>query len=67
MTPRSVPKELDVAIHPGGYAGFCGLLKTGWLFATRADPQAEGEVERLPGYMETNFEPAGAPVPARTS
>jgi len=39
------------------YAGFCGQLPVGWLFCEPADPQAKGCVERLQGYMETNFEP----------
>ena len=39
------------------YAAFCGQLKCGWLFCEPADPQAKGVVERLQGYMETNFEP----------
>jgi transposase len=40
------------------YAAFCGQLPVGWLFCEPADPQAKGCVERLQGYMETNFEPA---------
>ena len=39
------------------YAAFCGQLPVGWLFCEPADPQAKGVVERLQGYMETNFEP----------
>ena len=39
------------------YAAFCGQLPVGWLFCEPADPQAKGCVERLQGYMETNFEP----------
>ena len=39
------------------YAAFCGQLPVGWLFCELADPQAKGCVERLQGYMETNFEP----------
>jgi hypothetical protein len=39
------------------YAGFCGQLPVGWYFCEPADPQAKGCVERLQGYMETNFEP----------
>jgi hypothetical protein len=67
VSPRSVPKELGGAIDPGGYAGSWGLLTTGWLFCEPAEPQVEGDVVRLPGCMETSFEAAGAPVPARTS
>jgi transposase len=39
------------------YAAFCGQLKVDWRFCEPADPQAKGAVERLQGYMETNFEP----------
>lgn len=39
------------------YAGFCGRLRLDWYFCQPADPQAKGAVERLQGYMESNFEP----------
>ena len=39
------------------YAAFCGQLPVDWYFCEAADPQAKGGVERLQGYMETNFEP----------
>jgi len=39
------------------YAGFCGQLRLDWYFCQPADPQAKGAVERLQGYMESNFEP----------
>lgn len=39
------------------YAAFCGQLKVDWYFCEPADPEAKGCVERLQGYMETNFEP----------
>lgn len=39
------------------FAGFCGELKVDWHFCLPADPQAKGAVERLQGYLETNFEP----------
>lgn len=39
------------------YAAFCGQLKADWCFCEPADPEAKGCVERLQGYMETNFEP----------
>jgi transposase len=42
------------------YAGFCGQLKVDWHFCAAADPQAKGVVERLQGYVETNFEPGRA-------
>jgi transposase len=47
---------------PGGqptaeFAALCGRLPVGWRFCPRRDPQAKGAVERLQGYLETNFEP----------
>ena len=47
---------------PGGqptaeFAALCGRLRVGWHFCRRRDPQAKGAVERLQGYLETNFEP----------
>jgi hypothetical protein len=39
------------------YAGFCGQLLLDWYFCEAKDPQAKGVVERLQGYLETNFEP----------
>jgi transposase len=39
------------------FAALCGLLRVGWRFCERADPQAKGAVERVQGYLETNFEP----------
>src|SRR3954452_23151761 len=39
------------------FAAFCGLLRVGWRFCEPADPQAKGAVERVQGYLETNFEP----------
>ena len=50
-------------MHAGGarptrdYAAWCGQLPVGWYFCEPADPQAKGAVERLQGYLETNFEP----------
>jgi transposase len=38
------------------FAALCGQLKLGWRFCEPADPQAKGAVERLQGYLETNFE-----------
>jgi transposase len=55
--------DREGCLHAGGgrptdsYAAFCGQLKTDWLFCEPSDPQAKGVVERLQGYMETNFEP----------
>jgi transposase len=55
--------DREGCLHAGGgrptdaYAGFCGQLPVDWYFCEPADPQAKGGVERLQGYMETNFEP----------
>ncbi len=55
--------DREGCLHAGGgrpterYAAFCGQLKVDWQFCEPADPQAKGVVERLQGYMETNFEP----------
>jgi len=52
------------ALHSGGerptgvYASFCGQLQVGWRFCEAADPRAKGAVERLQGYLETNFAPS---------
>jgi hypothetical protein len=56
--------DREGALHAGGgrpsdvFAAFCGQLRVGWRFCEPADPQAKGVVERLQGYLETNFEPA---------
>ena len=56
--------DREGCLHAGGgrptetYAAFCGRLPVDWYFCGPADPQAKGAVERLQGYMETNFEPA---------
>jgi len=39
------------------FAALCGRLRVGWRFCRPRDPQAKGAVERLQGYLETNFEP----------
>ena len=39
------------------YAALCGQLPVDWHFCAPADPEAKGVVERLQGYIETNFEP----------
>jgi transposase len=55
--------DREGCLHSGGgrptdvYAAFCGGLRVDWHFCEPADPQAKGCVERLQGYMETNFEP----------
>ncbi len=61
--PELMVWDREGALHAGGgrptdvYAGFCGRLPVDWLFCEPADPQAKGAVERLQGYLETNFEP----------
>jgi transposase len=61
--PGTLVWDREGALHAGGgrptgpYAAFCGRLRVGWRFCEAADPQAKGVVERLQGYLETNFEP----------
>lgn len=61
--PRLMVWDREGCLHAGrgrptdAYAGFCGQLKLDWYFCQPADPQAKGAVERLQGYMESNFEP----------
>jgi transposase len=62
--PELMVWDREGCLHAGSgrptqaYAAFCGQLPVGWLFCEPADPQAKGCVERLQGYLETNFEPA---------
>jgi transposase len=55
--------DREGALHAGGgrptdvYAAFCGQLPVDWYFCEAKDPQAKGAVERLQGYLESNFEP----------
>ncbi|MBA3748100.1 MAG: IS21 family transposase [Solirubrobacterales bacterium] len=61
--PQLLVWDREGALHAGGgrptdvYAGFCGRLALDWHFCAPADPEAKGCVERLQGYLETNFEP----------
>jgi transposase len=61
--PELMVWDREGCLHAGGgrptegYAAFCGQLPVGWLFCEPSDPQAKGAVERLQGYVETNFEP----------
>lgn len=61
--PELMVWDREGCLHAGAgrptdvYAGFCGQLPVDWLFCEPADPQAKGAVERLQGYLETNFEP----------
>ena len=61
--PRLMVWDREGCLHAGrgrptdAYAGFYGQLRLDWYFCQPADPQAKGAVERLQGYMESNFEP----------
>ena len=61
--PQLLVWDREGCLHAGGgrptdaYAAFCGQLMLDWYFCQPADPQAKGAVERLQGFMETNFEP----------
>ena len=60
--PQLLVWDRQAGIHAHGgrptsdFAALCGLLKVGWRFCEPGDPQAKGAVERLQGYLETNFE-----------
>jgi transposase len=60
--PQTLVWDRQAGIHArdgrptAEFAALCGLLKVGWRFCEPADPQAKGAVERLQGYLETNFE-----------
>jgi hypothetical protein len=55
--------DREGSLHAGGgrptetYAAFCGQLLLDWYFCEAGDAPAKGGVERLQGYLETNFEP----------
>ena len=55
--------DREGSLHAGGgrptevYAAFCGQLLLDWYFCEPKDPQTKGGVERMQGYLETNFEP----------
>jgi transposase len=61
--PQVMVWDREGALHAGGgrptdvYAAFCGQLAVDWHFCEPADPQAKGAVERLQGFLESNFEP----------
>jgi transposase len=61
--PRLMVWDREGCLHAGGgrptdvYAAFCGGLLVDWYFCEPKDPQAKGVVERLQGYIESNFEP----------
>jgi transposase len=60
--PQTLVWDRQAGIHArdgrptAEFAALCGQLKIGWRFCEPADPQAKGAVERLQGYLETNFE-----------
>jgi transposase len=61
--PELMVWDREGCLHAGGgrptevYAGFCGQLPVDWHFCDPGDAPAKGAVERLQGYLETNFEP----------
>jgi transposase len=61
--PELMVWDREGCLHAGGgrptdvYAGFCGRLPVDWYFCAPGDAPAKGGVERLQGYLETNFEP----------
>ena len=61
--PELLVWDREGALHAGdgrptdAYAALCGRLAVDWQFWEPADPEAKGVVERLQGYLETNFEP----------
>jgi transposase len=61
--PQLLVWDREGALHAGEgrptdvYAAFCGQLRIDWHFCAPADPESKGLVERLQGYLETNFEP----------
>ena len=61
--PEVLVWDREGCLHAGAgrptesLAAFCGQLKVDWRFCEPSDPQAKGVVERLQGYIETNFEP----------
>jgi transposase len=60
--PQTLVWDRQAGIHAregrptAEFAALCGQLRIGWRFCEPADPQAKGAVERLQGYLETNFE-----------
>jgi len=61
--PELMVWDREGCLHAGGgrptevYAAFCGQLPVDWYFCEAGDAPAKGGVERLQGYLETNFEP----------
>ena len=76
--PELMVWDREGCLHAGGgrptdlYAAFCGQLRLDWYFCEKGDAPAKGGVERLQGYLETNFgaraalcQPPGLPAAAR--
>jgi hypothetical protein len=61
--PQTLVWDRQAGIHArdgppnDAFAAFCGQLKGGWHFCEPTDPPANGAVERVQGYAETNFKP----------
>jgi Mu transposase, C-terminal domain len=61
--PETLVWDREGALHAGGgrptepFAAFCGQLELDWRFLEPRDPESKGVVERLQGFIETNFEP----------
>ena len=61
--PQLMVWDREGCLHAGGgrptdaYASFCGQLLLDWYFCEKGDAPAKGGVERIQGYLETNFEP----------
>ena len=61
--PQLLVWDREGCLHAGGgrptdvYAAFCGQLPVDWYFCEAGDAPAKGGVERIQGYLESNFEP----------
>jgi transposase len=61
--PERLVWDREGAIHAGGgrptdaFAGFCGVLRVGWLILEARDPEAKGALERSHRFLRTSFEP----------
>jgi transposase len=61
--PERLVWDREGAIHAGGgrpsdvFAGFCGVLRVGWLILEPRDPEAKGALERSHRFIRTSFEP----------
>ncbi len=62
VLPEKLVWDREAAIAGRGrptdeFAGFCGLLRVGWVILDAGDPQAKGMLERSHRFMRSNFEP----------